>query len=259
MATLKLISWNVNGIRAWKKKGKLDWLAAEDPDVFCVQETKAHPDQLDDDLLLPPGYVSGEFHSCSIKRGYSGVATFAKQMPKSTVREFGIEKFDQEGRVLCSDFGDFTLVNVYFPKGETDSPRLQYKYEFYEALFEYLDELRTDGHSLIICGDFNIAHKEIDLARPKQNQKTSGFLPEERAILDRLVDKGYLDSLRLFQPDGEHYSWWSYRSGARARNVGWRLDYFFVTEDLRPRIVSAGILPEVEGSDHCPVTLEVQV
>lgn len=256
MANLRLVCWNVNGIRAWQRKGKLEWLLSESPDVFCIQETKAHPEQLDAELLEAGDY-GVEFHSCSIKKGYSGVATYSKIAPKSTVREIGITKFDQEGRILQSEFEDFTLLNIYFPKGEVGSPRLPYKLAFYDAVFAHCTKLRKKGHKLVVCGDYNTAHREIDLARPKQNENTSGFLAEERVKIDEIIALGYVDVFRHFTSEAEHYSWWSMRSGARQRNVGWRIDYFFVTDDLLDNVVGAAIMPDVLGSDHCPISLEL--
>ncbi len=255
---MRIISWNVNGIRAAKRKGFLDWLSEEQPDILCIQETKAHPEQLDQDLIEPPGYFS-TFHSCSIKKGYSGVATFSKVAPETATVGFGIEEFDQEGRVVCSDFGEFMLFNVYFPNGGQENKRVPYKMRFFEAFFEHCQQLREQGKELIICGDYNIAHKEIDLARPKQNVKTTGFLPEERAQMDEIVNMGYIDTFREFNQDPEMYSWWSYQSAARERNVGWRIDYHFATPGIMEDIVHADIHMATMGSDHCPVSIDLDL
>lgn len=255
MNSLKIISWNVNGIRAAQKKGLLEYIAQEKPDIFCVQETKAHPEQLDEALANPEGYHV-TYHSCSIKKGYSGVATFSVEKPHNTELRFGVEKFDCEGRVVQSDFGDFVVLNVYFPNGGMEH-RLPYKLEFYDAFFAYCETLRKQGRKLIICGDYNTAHHEIDLARPKQNTTTSGFMPIEREKIDDIVALGYVDTFREFTGDPEHYTWWSNQQRSRERNVGWRIDYHFVTKDLLPRVTASYHQPHVMGSDHCPVVLEL--
>lgn len=255
---LKLVSWNVNGIRAAQKKGLLDYLESEQPDIFCVQETKASPEQLDESLTSPKGYHV-TYHSCSRKKGYSGVATFSKIKPISSSVGFGDEKFDIEGRVVQSDFEDFTLFNVYFPNGGMNDDRLQYKLEFYEAFFNYCEKLRSQGKKLIICGDYNTAHKEIDLARPKDNRMTSGFMDIERVWIDKIISLGYVDTFREFNKEGGNYTWWSMQMRARDRNVGWRIDYHFVTSDLMDKVVSSKHQPDVMGSDHCPVVLELEL
>lgn len=251
-----LISWNVNGIRAAQKKGFLDWLAAAQPDVLCVQETKAWPEQLDDELLHPPGYQS--HWATAEKKGYSGVATYTRVQPVAVRSGFGPEEFDREGRVVISEYPAFTLLNVYFPNGSRDHHRVPYKLNFYKTLLDYCDGLRAQGQRLVICGDFNTAHKEIDLARPKSNRNTTGFLPVERAWLDTWLRHGYVDAYRHLYPDQEGaYTWWTYMSNARARNVGWRLDMFYVSADLLPDVQAATIMPDVLGSDHCPVGLRL--
>ncbi len=255
MPHLSLISWNVNGIRAAAQKGLFEYLATEQPDIFCMQETKAHPEQLDETLTHPDGYHAF-YHSCSVRKGYSGVATFSKREPARVSTSIGVERFDAEGRVLETDFEDFVLFNVYFPNGSMEEKgRLAYKLEFYDAFFAYCEELRRKGRKIVVCGDFNTSHTEDDLARPKENVATSGFMPNERAKLDDIVGLGYVDTFRAFTQGNGHYSWWSFRQGARARNVGWRLDYFFVTDDLRQNLHHASIQPDVMGSDHCPVKL----
>jgi exodeoxyribonuclease-3 len=253
---LKLISWNVNGIRAVTRKGFLDWLVGESPDVLCIQETRAQPDQLTKELHHPLGY-----HTCwnSAKRkGYSGVATFSKAEPLCVEAGFGIEEFDVEGRVLMTEYPGFKLFNVYFPNGKRSPERLDYKLCFYAAFLDYCDALHVQGERLIVCGDVNTAHKEIDLARPKQNEKVSGFLPEEREWIDRYLAHGFVDAFRAFHPDEpEQYTWWHYISRARERNVGWRIDYHLVSESLMPAVADAFILSDVMGSDHCPIALEL--
>jgi exodeoxyribonuclease-3 len=253
---MKLISWNVNGIRAVAKKGFLEWMNTEKPDILCLQETKAWVEQVPAELQAPKGYHA--FWSKPSKKGYSGVATFSRQEPIIESMGIGIEKFDAEGRVIISEFKDFCLFNVYFPNGKASPERLEYKLEFYDCFFERIEELRNKGKSIIFCGDVNTAHKPIDLTHPKANENTSGFLPIERKWIDKVVRKGYLDTFRHFDSSPERYSWWDYKTGARARNVGWRLDYFFVSEDLLPRLGGASILSDVMGSDHCPVGIEIE-
>jgi exodeoxyribonuclease-3 len=254
---IKIISWNVNGIRAAKKKGLLDYLEKEKPDIFCVQETKASPDQLDAELTSPKDFHV-IYHSCSRKKGYSGVATFSKIPPVSCSTGFEIEKFDIEGRVAQTDYGDFILLNVYFPNGGMEG-RLQYKLEFYDEFFKYCEKLRKQGKKLIICGDYNTAHKEIDLARPKDNEGTTGFMPVERAWIDKIIKDGYVDTFREFNKEPDWYTWWSMQTRARDRNIGWRIDYHFVTQDLMDKVVNAYIQKDVLGSDHCPVVLELEI
>lgn len=253
---MKLISWNVNGIRATARKGFLDWLADESPDVLCLQETKAQPDQLTPELRRPPGYHT-YWHSAE-RKGYSGVATYSKTEPLRIEAGFGIEEFDIEGRVLMTEYPGFKLFNVYFPNGKQSRERLDYKLRFYAAFLEHCETLHAQGDCLIVCGDVNTAHKEIDLARPKQNEKTSGFLPEEREWIDRYLAHGFVDAFRAFNPDEPaQYTWWSYISNARARNVGWRIDYHLVSASLMPAVTDASILSDVIGSDHCPIALEL--
>jgi exodeoxyribonuclease-3 len=253
---VKLISWNVNGIRAIARKGFLDWLADESPDVLCTQETKAHPDQLTKKLRQPPGYHT-YWHSAQ-RKGYSGVATFSRTEPLHVETGFGIEEFDVEGRVLMTAYPGFKLFNVYFPNGKRGPERLDYKLRFYAAFLEYCDGLLAQGDRLIVCGDVNTAHKEIDLARPKENEKVSGFLPEERAWIDRYLAHGFVDVFRAFHPDEPaQYTWWHYVTNARARNVGWRIDYYLVSKSLMPALTDASILSQVMGSDHCPISLEL--
>ncbi|QQR83999.1 exodeoxyribonuclease III [Candidatus Peregrinibacteria bacterium] len=251
--TWKILSWNVNGIRAVERKGFLDWLREESPDVLGIQETKADREQLSDALLAPNGYHSFWFSS-TVKKGYSGVALYTKIPPIRVVNGLGIERFDQEGRVITAEFEDFTLLNVYFPNGKMSMDRLVYKLEFYNAFLTHVEALRLSGKRIIFCGDVNTAHHEIDLARPKQNQNVSGFLPVERKWLDQVVSKHYLDTLREFRPnEPDLYSWWDLKSQSREKNVGWRIDYFFIHRDLRPHLSNAFLLTDVYGSDHCPV------
>jgi exodeoxyribonuclease-3 len=254
---VKLLCWNVNGIRAVMKRGFLDWLAREAPDILCLQETKATPADLPEELLNPSGYHTYWNHP--EKKGYAGVATFTREKPLKILNGFAVPEFDKEGRVIITEHPGFTLFNIYFPNGKQSVERLKFKMDFYDAFLDYVEPLRKDGKKLIICGDVNTAHKEIDLARPKENSKISGFLPEERAWLDKFVARGYIDTFRLFNQESGQYTWWDVKSRARERNVGWRIDYFFVTENLKSQLIKAAIMSEVTGSDHCPIVLVVRI
>ncbi len=253
MNELTLLSWNVNGVRAVEKKGFVEWLHSAGPDILCLQETKAHPEQLSQALLKPDGYTSYWNHP--ERKGYSGVAIYSREEPVRVALGFGVERLDAEGRVLVATYPGFTLLNVYFPNGKRNDERLQYKLDFYDAFLEYILALRQAGNRLIICGDVNTAHTALDLSNPKDNENTSGFLASERAWMDLLVRHGFVDTFRLFNKEGFNYTWWDMRTRARDRNVGWRLDYFFASDNLVDSIHAAGILPDVMGSDHCPVSL----
>jgi exodeoxyribonuclease-3 len=253
---MDLISWNVNGIRSAAAKGFSDWLAASAPDIVCLQETKAHREQLPENLAEPPGYHS--FWNSASRRGYSGVAVFSKEKPLSVKYGLGIEKFDTEGRVIELEYEWFTLLNIYFPNGQRDHGRVPFKLEFCDAVFDRCNLLRENGRYIVICGDFNTAHRQIDLKYPRANQNTTGFLPEERAWMDRFIAGGYTDTFREFEKGGGNYSWWTYRLSARERNIGWRIDYFFISSDLRPQLETAFILSDVHGSDHCPVGITIK-
>ena len=250
---MKIYSWNVNGIRAIKNKGFIEWITADQPEILCIQETKIQENQISEELKNIEGYYS--YFSCAVKKGYSGVATYTKQKPISVTYGIGIEKFDNEGRILITEFENCTIFNIYFPNGQKDEDRLNYKMEFYDALLAYCEILRGKGKKLIICGDYNTAHNQIDLKNPKANEKYSGFLPIERAWMDKFISYGYVDTFRYLHEEEVKYSWWSYRFKAREKNVGWRLDYFFITEDLLNELKEASILSEVVGSDHCPVSI----
>jgi len=250
---VKILSWNVNGIRAIEKKGFIEWVQREQPDILCLQETKANVEQLSDELINIQGYYS--FFCSGERKGYSGVATYTKEEPLSIAYGIGIEKFDSEGRILITEYPDFTLLNIYFPNGQKDEERLNYKMEFYDAILDYCEEQKSKGKKLIISGDYNTAHKEIDLKNPKANEDRSGFLPIERAWIDKFISNGYIDTFRYFHPNEEKYSWWSYRFKARERNAGWRIDYHFVSDNFINTIKGADILNDVLGSDHCPVAL----
>ncbi|MEA4825236.1 MAG: exodeoxyribonuclease III [Clostridium sp.] len=253
---MNIYSWNVNGIRAIEKKGFVQWIQDENPDVLCIQETKIQSDQIEDSLKNIEGYKS--YFSCAEKKGYSGVAVYTKKEPISVKYGIGIERFDSEGRILICDYEGFILFNIYFPNGQKDEERLSYKLDFYEALFEYCDKLKGQGRKLIICGDYNTAHNEIDLKNPKANSKTSGFLPIERKWIDNIISRGYIDTFRYFHPDEVKYSWWSYRFNARKNNAGWRIDYHFVSDNMIDDVSEAKILNHVTGSDHCPVMISLK-
>ncbi len=231
----------------------MDQLKKESPDILCLQETKAYPEQLEKGLASPKGYMT--YWNNPERKGYAGVAVFSKKKPVSVEKDFPPKGFDTEGRALILDYKDFILMNVYFPNGRMGPDRLEYKMEFYDAFLEFADGVKN--RSIVICGDLNTAHKAIDLARPEANEMFSGFLPEERAWMDKFVDHGYVDTFRHFNAESGHYSYWDFKTRARERNVGWRIDYFFVTGKILPRVKSAFIMPEVMGSDHCPVGIEL--
>jgi exodeoxyribonuclease-3 len=254
---MKLLSWNVNGIRAVAKKGMIDWLVKDDADIICLQETRVFDPQELDKSILSPGKYASYWSAALEKKGYSGVAVYTKQLPEKVETSLGAKKFDTEGRTLVAYYDNFALLNIYFPNGKQNEDRLQYKMDFYDAFLSFCDGLKKRKMSLIMCGDFNTAHNEIDLARPKENRDVSGFLPKERAWIDEYISHGYVDTLRMFHPEPGLYSWWDMKTGARARNVGWRIDYFFVSEDLRPKVKDAFIAKDVTGSDHCPIGIEI--
>lgn len=250
-----ILSYNVNGIRAAIKKGFVEWLQAANPDVLCIQETKAQPDQIDESLFTDLGYKCYWFSAQ--KKGYSGVGILTKIEPKNVVYGTGIESMDFEGRNLRLDFEDFSVMSMYLPSGTNDA-RLDFKLNYMDAFLEYTQELRKEHPNLIICGDYNICHEEMDIHNPKQNKNTSGFLPVERQWLSRFIESGFIDSFRYFVKEPHHYSWWSYRANARNNNKGWRIDYNMVTEPLRERMTRAFILPEAKHSDHCPIGVEIK-
>lgn len=251
---LKLYSWNVNGLRAVRKKGFLEWLDAEKPDILGVQETKCAPHQLDSELLAPPGYHT--YWASAERAGYSGVALYSRHEPLSVTYGLGIDEFDREGRTIVADYGSFVYITAYFPNGSRDHSRVPFKMAYKAAFLNYCNELQRQGKPVVFCGDVNTAHRPIDLARPKQNTNTTGFMPEERAWIDEVVGQGYIDSYRALNPDQTGaYTWWAVFTKSRENNVGWRLDYFFVSPDLWPRVAGAAIHADVTGSDHCPVSL----
>ncbi len=254
---MKLISYNVNGIRAALNKDLISWLKSENPDIFCVQETKAHKEQLDTGVFTELGYK--QFWFSAQKKGYSSVATFTKQEPKTIHYGIENEKFDNEGRFLRTDFKNFTLINSYFPSGTTGTVRQDYKMEYLDEVYNYIKNLQKEQKNIIICGDFNICHKAIDINHPERHKNTSGFLPEEREWMDKFLNLGFIDTFRMFDQSPEKYSWWSYRAGARAKNLGWRIDYFMVSDKLKDKITNAEILADIVHSDHCPITLEIDL
>lgn len=253
---LRIVSWNVNGIRAVMKKGFEDSLARLNADIVALQETKIQEAQLTGAMRRVDDYEA-YFSHATVKKGYSGVALYTRVKPVQVNHGIGVAQFDNEGRILEMNLGDTILFNVYFPNGQMSEARLQYKLDFYEAFFDYADDCRNRGYSVIVSGDFNTAHNEIDLKNPAANAKRSGFLRIERDWLDRLVDRGYVDTFRALYPDTVKYSWWTYRFNARQNNAGWRIDYFFVSRDLfeSGRVKDAFIDNSIYGSDHCPVGL----
>ncbi len=252
---LRLVSWNINGIRAVVKKGLLKWIKKDNADIICLQETKAHPKQLPKDLTEPKGY--NPFWSCAERKGYSGCVTYSKIKPKKVLYGMGEPRFDSEGRMVICEYPDFVLFNVYFPNGKKNQERLRYKLDFYDSFLALADKYKKRGIGVVTCGDFNTAHKEIDLARPKENENVSGFLPIERKWIDKFISHGYTDTFRRFNKDPGYYSWWDYKTKARERNIGWRIDYFFVSNDLLPDLKGAFIQQDVMGSDHCPVGISL--
>jgi exodeoxyribonuclease-3 len=252
LAGVKLISWNVNGLRAVLKKNFLDYLAQEQPDILCLQETKCTPEQVEE--VWPADYTV--FWNSAVKKGYSGTAIFSKKRPLAVIPHIGISEHDNEGRVLTAEYDDFYLVNVYVPNSKRELTRLAYRQQWDRDFLAYLKKLEKKK-PVIWCGDLNVAHTEIDLANPKANVRNHGFTPEERAGFDAVVKAGFIDTFREFERGGGHYTWWSPLAGARSRNVGWRIDYFLVSKSLRPRLKSAFIRSKILGSDHCPLGLEI--
>lgn len=258
---MRIISWNVNGIRAVEKRGFVDWLVNESPDILCLNETKAEPGQLSPSLLNPPvqGAPYSAFWASSKKKGYSGVAIYTKENPEN-VRFMGKPEFDDEGRVLAADFKDFTLITAYFPNSQDERRRLDYKLAFNDAMLELCNSIVKSGRHFLLCGDFNVCHKPIDIARPKANENSAGYLIEEREWFDKFIAAGNIDTFRHFHPDEpDHYTWWSYMGRAREKNIGWRLDYHCVDSGFMPKVKSSVIRKEIEGSDHCPIEIELDI
>lgn len=252
---LRLWSWNVNGLRAVIKKGFIQIIKESDVDIIGLQETKLHEHQIPQEMQELDEYH--RYWSHAQRKGYSGTALFSRIKPLSFEDDFGVEEFDNEGRINIAEYDSFILFNIYFPNGQSGDERLGYKLRFYDKALEIMQEKRKTGKMILVAGDYNTAHKEIDLANPRANEKTSGFLPVERAWLDKIVELGWVDTFRDFEASPEQYSWWSYRTNARPRNIGWRIDYFFVDKEHRNQITNAGILQDVMGSDHCPVFVEL--
>ncbi len=256
MAT-SIISYNVNGIRAAINKGFVEWLSEVSPDVICLQESKAHPEQVDfspiEDLGYHHNWVS------AVKKGYSGVVTISKKEPDQVVEGCGIEKYDNEGRIIRTDFGDWSVLNCYFPSGTSGDERQGFKYEFLNDFFDWAHELKKERSNLIIVGDYNIAHTEMDIHNPKGNKKNSGFLPEERAWMTKWFENGFTDAFRHVNPEKVEYSWWSYRFNARKNNKGWRIDYQSVTDNLKDKIKEVRHLGDAMHSDHCPVFMSIDI
>lgn len=253
---MRIISWNVNGLRAALRKNALTQLLEWSPDLICIQEIKAKPEQIPENEREIPGYQS--FWNPAERPGYSGVLTYSKIPPENV--QFGLEHslFDAEGRVIRTDFKDVSVFNIYFPNGQRGQDRVDFKLNFYDRVLETSLALKKGGREVIIGGDFNTAHREIDLANPHENENYSGFLPVERVKIDEYIEAGFVDIFRASRPEEIRYTWWTYRFGARARNIGWRIDYFMITKDLAPRIREVDILDKVEGSDHCPVLLDYE-
>lgn len=257
MAKYRILSWNVNGIRAVQRKGDLDNFFKLGADILCVQETKAQPEQLDVDVLNPESYTS--YFSSAVRKGYSGVAIYSQPVPYAVKYGMDIDRFDNEGRTVLADYGDFVLLNHYYPNGKASDERLQYKMDFYDACLEFTNNLVASGKNVVICGDVNTAHQPIDLARPEANETVSGFLPIEREWITKFLSNGYVDTFRMLHPDKpDQYSWWSYQTGARERNVGWRIDYFYVNDAIKANITDAFIMMDFMGSDHCPIGIDIE-
>lgn len=252
---LQITTWNINGLRSTLNKGGLDWVKENPPDVLCLQEIKTFPEQLSEEQCIMFDGLGHSFWHPAERPGYSGVVTLCQEPPEEAQIGLGIPLYDAEGRIIISRHAGIVLLNVYVPNGQRDHGRLTYKLNFYSDLLEFCNRLTAAGEKLVLCGDFNTAHREIDLRNPKQNQKTSGFLPEERAWIDRFIDQGYVDAYRRLYPDREQYTWWTYLYKARQRNIGWRLDYFLVSENLMEQVSDVVIHDDIPGSDHCPVSL----
>ena len=253
--SIKIASWNVNGIRAVQKKGFADSVATLNPDILCLQETKISEDKLTASHTKLADYYS--YWSFAAKKGYSGVGVYTRIEPKEVEHGFGNAKFDDEGRILVLSFDSFTLLNIYYPNSGQGPERLQYKMDFYEAFLEFITQRRKSGQNIIFCGDLNIAHQAIDLAQPERNQNSAGFLPCEREWVERLINQGYVDTFRHFNKEAGNYTWWDYRTFARDNNVGWRIDYFFVNKEILPRVLTATSHSDVLGSDHCPISIDI--
>ncbi len=253
----KIIAYNVNGIRSAISKGLLEWIKAADPDILCLQEVKAEPGQLDVTLFENMGYH--HYWKCAVKKGYSGVAIFTKRKPDHVSYGCNIKKYDDEGRMIRADYGDVSVISVYHPSGSSGELRQAFKFEWMADFQRYIDTLKKERPKLIICGDYNICHQSIDIHNPKSNANSSGYLPEERQWIDNFMKSGFVDSFRRFNKEPHNYSWWSFRANARAKNLGWRIDYIMVSTNLETSMKRAAILSEAKHSDHCPVLLEIDI
>ncbi len=257
MNKISLISWNVNGVRAVQKKGFLSWLSKTGPDILCLQEIRARKNQLDSELIKPVHYHT--YWNSADKNGYGGTALFTRKQPISVEFGLGDKNLDNEGRTIIAEYSDFTLINCYFPNGNRNQERLLFKLKFYDAFLSKCKKLRKKGHKIVFCGDLNTAHTEIDLAKPKVNKTKSGFLQKERQWIDKVIESGFVDTFRHFNPDSSgHFTWWSYRPNSREQNLGWRFDYFFVDNEKMENVSDAFILPEVTYSDHCPIGIKLK-
>ena len=257
MSTIRMLSWNVNGLRAASRKGFLDWFAEARPDILCLQEIKSLVEQLPPELRHVDGYHA--YFNPAERKGYSGTAIYTKEEPVDVIYGLGIPEFDVEGRVLIAEYSSFTLMSIYYPNGKMSAERLAYKMRFYDAFLQVADGFVQAGQNLVICGDVNTAHTDDDIARPKENAKISGFLPEERAWMDEFLGHGYVDTFRMFDDRPAQYSYWDLKSRARERDVGWRIDYFFVNDAFKENVTSAWIMPQCLGSDHCPSGITIEV
>ena len=253
-----IVTYNVNGIRSALGKGLVGWLSQTDIDIFCIQETKAQPEQVAERGLFEELGYRQYWHSAE-KKGYSGVATFSRIEPDVVIEGCGMEQYDREGRILRTDFGDWTLLNCYFPSGTTGDERQAFKMEFLDDFYRWIEALKKERPNLIIVGDYNIAHTEIDIHDPVRNKKSSGFLPEEREWMSKWFENGFTDAFRFLHPAKVEYSWWSFRANARANNKGWRIDYQSVSDGIRSRLLEAYQMPDVVHSDHCPVYIKIDL
>ncbi|MGY6741643.1 MAG: exodeoxyribonuclease III [Cecembia sp.] len=252
---MKIVSYNVNGIRAALNKGFADWLKQTDPDIIGLQEVKALENQIDTSIFEDMGYQI--FWFPAVKKGYSGVAILSKVKPKNIAYGMGLSVYDDEGRMIRADYEDFSFVSAYFPSGTTGDVRQDFKYQFLDDVYGYSQDLIKEHPNLILSGDYNICHKPIDIHNPVSNKNSSGFLPEERAWMDKFTNSGFDDSFRMFNQDPHHYTWWSYRAGSRGKNLGWRIDYHMTTATMKDRIKNSMILPDAQHSDHCPILIEI--
>lgn len=253
----KIVSYNVNGIRAALTKGWIDWVKTEDPDIICLQEIKAETEKLDLSLFAQAGYEHNYWHSAE-KKGYSGVAILSKKKPKHIEIGCGNRLYDSEGRILRADYGDLSVISLYMPSGTTGEERQNFKYGMMDFFQKYIDKLKKSKPNLIICGDWNICHREIDIHNPVSNAKSSGFLPDERKWIGQFIDSGFVDTFRHFNPNPHQYTWWTFRFNARAKNLGWRIDYAMASENIKNELISASIMPEAKHSDHCPIALTIR-